>query len=196
MEARRGDFHQSAWYLTITPHGFKNLSISGRNECPNWPEGSFSPIFPLNSCNWPKAFFLSLFTQQFLSRASSKKTSLLSGKDSFRFLISTVRTFFLPICFASRIFSILKKLNYLTWNPGDTNGLHLGVFWFLLLVPPPVVLVSPIDWPQGVALVHGWLVGRLHLEEPGDRREAEAELLEQGLMVGQTKLEGRPMECI
>ena len=109
IEARRGDFHQSSWYLTITPHGSRNLSISGRKERPNWPEGSLNPIFPLNSCNCPKAFFFSLFTQQFLRRASSRKTNLLSGKDSFRFLISTDRTFFFPICFASKIFSILKE---------------------------------------------------------------------------------------
>ena len=70
------------------------------------------------------------------------------------------------------------------------------MFWFLLLIPPPVVLVSPIHRPQGVALVHGRLVRCLHLKEPGDCRKAEAQLLEQGLVVGQTKLEGRPVERI
>ena len=114
MDAKSGDLHHSTWYLTITPQGLRNLSISGRNERPNWPIGSFKPILPLKSCNWPKAFFFSLFMQQFLRRASRRKTSLLSGRDSFRFCISTDRTFFLPMCFASRIFSILNG-NYLTF---------------------------------------------------------------------------------
>ena len=48
----------------------------------------------------------------------------------------------------------------------------------------------------GIFSVLGRLVSGLHLEEPRDGGEAEAELLEQGLMVGHTKLESRPMERI
>ena len=51
MDAKGGDLHHSTWYLTITPQGLRNLSISGRNERPNWPIGSFKPILPLKSCN-------------------------------------------------------------------------------------------------------------------------------------------------
>ena len=36
----------------------------------------------------------------------------------------------------------------------------------------------------------------LHLEEPRDGGEAEAELLEQGLVVGKTKLQSGPVERI
>ena len=78
---------------------------------------------------------------------------MLSGRDSFRFCISTDRTFFLPMCFASRIFSILNR-NYLTFYSINTNDLHLGVLRFLLLVSPPMVLVASVEGPQRIALVH------------------------------------------
>ena len=78
---------------------------------------------------------------------------MLSGRDSFRFCISTDRTFFLPMCFASRIFSILSG-NYLTFYNIDTNDSHLRMLGFLLLVSPPMVLVASVEGPQRVALVH------------------------------------------
>ena len=50
----------------------------------------------------------------------------------------------------ARIFSILNRIFYII----NTNGLHLGVLGFLLVVPPPMVLVASVEGPQGVALVH------------------------------------------
>ena len=44
--------------------------------------------------------------------------------------------------------------------------------------------------------VLGRLVSGLHPEEPRDGGEAEAELLEQGLVVGKTKLQSGPVERI
>ena len=40
------------------------------------------------------------------------------------------------------------------------------------------------------------LVSGLHLEEPRDSGEAEAELFEQGLVVGKTKLQSGPVERV
>ena len=67
---------------------------------------------------------------------------------------------------------------------------------FLLAGPPGMILVSSVDRLQGVALKHGCLIGRLHFEEPGHGRVAEAELLQQGLVVRQPKLEGGPVEGV
>ena len=44
--------------------------------------------------------------------------------------------------------------------------------------------------------IEGKLVSGLHLEEPRDGGEAEAELLEQGLVVGKTKLQSGPVERV
>ena len=44
--------------------------------------------------------------------------------------------------------------------------------------------------------IEGKLVSGLHLEEPRDGGEAEAELLEQGLVVGKTKLQSGSVERV
>ena len=44
--------------------------------------------------------------------------------------------------------------------------------------------------------IYSVLVSGLHLEEPRDGGEAEAELLKQGLVVGKTKLQSGPVERI
>ena len=48
----------------------------------------------------------------------------------------------------------------------------------------------------GIFSVLGRLVSGLHLEEPRDGGEAEAELLEQGLVVGKTKLQSGSVERV
>ena len=48
----------------------------------------------------------------------------------------------------------------------------------------------------GIFSVLGRLVSGLHLEEPRDGGKAEAELLEQGLVVGKTKLQSGPVERV
>ena len=44
--------------------------------------------------------------------------------------------------------------------------------------------------------IYSVLVSGLHLEEPRDGGEAEAELLKQGLVVGKTKLQSGPVERV
>lgn len=48
----------------------------------------------------------------------------------------------------------------------------------------------------GIFSVLGRLVSGLHLEEPRDGGKAEAELLEQGLVVGKTKLQSGSVERV
>ena len=54
-----------------------------------------------------------------------------------------------------------------------------------------MIRISSVD-----CLQPGCLIGRLHFEEPGHGRGAEAELLQQGLVVGQPKLEGGTVEGV